>query len=222
MLARQAGLSRGQVSNWFINARVRLWKPMVEEMYKEEFGAEMDSTNSSSENAGTGKHGKVDEAVCSEDQDRDEFQSPSSAAARHAGGSHGHLLNAYKSEPVSGMDAGALSSLGGADMGAYAAGGLSLNHHGPGGGSLLQDAFAHHGGDDARFVAYGGDMADLSGSVSLTLGLQHCNNNAGHVPAEQQGLLYGGNPGDFDFLNGADERQRFASSSSQLLHDFVT
>lgn len=26
----------GQVSNWFINARVRLWKPMVEEMYLEE------------------------------------------------------------------------------------------------------------------------------------------------------------------------------------------
>ena len=25
-----------QVSNWFINARVRLWKPMVEEMYKDE------------------------------------------------------------------------------------------------------------------------------------------------------------------------------------------
>lgn len=25
-----------QVSNWFINARVRLWKPMVEEMYQQE------------------------------------------------------------------------------------------------------------------------------------------------------------------------------------------
>ena len=25
-----------QVSNWFINARVRLWKPMVEEMYRDE------------------------------------------------------------------------------------------------------------------------------------------------------------------------------------------
>eukprot|EP01018_Ginkgo_biloba_P034446 Gb_39741 [translate_table: standard] len=36
MLARQTGLSRSQVSNWFINARVRLWKPMVEEMYLQE------------------------------------------------------------------------------------------------------------------------------------------------------------------------------------------
>ncbi|XP_028772961.1 BEL1-like homeodomain protein 9 [Neltuma alba] len=33
MLARQTGLSRSQVSNWFINARVRLWKPMVEEIH---------------------------------------------------------------------------------------------------------------------------------------------------------------------------------------------
>ncbi|KAL4386606.1 hypothetical protein GQ457_09G010110 [Hibiscus cannabinus] len=49
-LARQTGLSRNQVSNWFINARVRLWKPMVEEMYqqetKEEDG-ERDPNNSS-------------------------------------------------------------------------------------------------------------------------------------------------------------------------------
>ncbi|XP_064959973.1 BEL1-like homeodomain protein 4 [Musa acuminata AAA Group] len=36
LLARQTGLSRNQVSNWFINARVRLWKPMVEEMYTQE------------------------------------------------------------------------------------------------------------------------------------------------------------------------------------------
>ncbi|CAH9077813.1 unnamed protein product [Cuscuta europaea] len=38
MLARQTGLTRSQVANWFINARVRLWKPMIEDMYKEEFG----------------------------------------------------------------------------------------------------------------------------------------------------------------------------------------
>jgi len=32
MLARQTGLTRGQVANWFINARVRLWKPMIEKI----------------------------------------------------------------------------------------------------------------------------------------------------------------------------------------------
>ncbi|XP_074583988.1 BEL1-like homeodomain protein 9 [Curcuma longa] len=32
-LAKQTGLTRNQVSNWFINARVRLWKPMVEDIY---------------------------------------------------------------------------------------------------------------------------------------------------------------------------------------------
>ncbi|KAL6146085.1 hypothetical protein ACLB2K_056768 [Fragaria x ananassa] len=32
-LAKQTGLSRSQVSNWFINARVRVWKPMVEEIH---------------------------------------------------------------------------------------------------------------------------------------------------------------------------------------------
>ncbi|KAL2902632.1 Homeobox protein BEL1-like protein [Bienertia sinuspersici] len=44
ILARQTGLSRSQVSNWFINARVRLWKPMVEQMYLEETKEEQDKT----------------------------------------------------------------------------------------------------------------------------------------------------------------------------------
>ncbi|XP_042516898.1 BEL1-like homeodomain protein 11 [Macadamia integrifolia] len=43
LLASQTGLTKSQVSNWFINARVRLWKPMIEEMYNEEF-AESSST----------------------------------------------------------------------------------------------------------------------------------------------------------------------------------
>ncbi|XP_071734883.1 uncharacterized protein [Rutidosis leptorrhynchoides] len=33
MLSTQTGLTRNQVSNWFINARVRIWKPMVEEIH---------------------------------------------------------------------------------------------------------------------------------------------------------------------------------------------
>ncbi|KAI3798315.1 hypothetical protein L1987_33586 [Smallanthus sonchifolius] len=49
MLAKQTGLTRSQVSNWFINARVRLWKPMVEEMYLEEV-KEHEQNNRSEEN----------------------------------------------------------------------------------------------------------------------------------------------------------------------------
>ncbi|XP_044474920.1 BEL1-like homeodomain protein 11 [Mangifera indica] len=47
MLASQTGLTKNQVSNWFINARVRLWKPMIEEMYKEEFADSSDDSNPS-------------------------------------------------------------------------------------------------------------------------------------------------------------------------------
>ncbi|RLM86541.1 BEL1-like homeodomain protein 7 [Panicum miliaceum] len=170
MLARQTGLSSwGQVLNWFINARVRPWKPMIEEMYKEEFGAEMDS-HSSSENVGN--KGK-DEVISSEDHD--EFQSPSSAAKHGAAAGH---LNAFKSEAIGGMDAGGvgLSGLAGGAIGSYTSSSSRL----------LQDALAHHHGDP-RFVAYG-DMRGLGGgydggSVSLTLGLQHCN-DAGAVPAD--------------------------------------
>ncbi|PNX73714.1 homeobox protein ATH1-like, partial [Trifolium pratense] len=33
LLAIKSGLTRSQVSNWFINARVRLWKPLIEEIH---------------------------------------------------------------------------------------------------------------------------------------------------------------------------------------------
>ncbi|GAQ83722.1 homeodomain protein [Klebsormidium nitens] len=35
-LAEATNLQRGQIANWFINARVRVWKPMIEQMYKEQ------------------------------------------------------------------------------------------------------------------------------------------------------------------------------------------
>ncbi|KAK7310929.1 hypothetical protein RJT34_08731 [Clitoria ternatea] len=50
MLASQTGLTKNQVSNWFINARVRLWKPMIEEMYKEEFGDSSEDSNQAGNN----------------------------------------------------------------------------------------------------------------------------------------------------------------------------
>ena len=157
---------------------------MIEEMYKEEFGAEMDS-HSSSENT-AGNKGKADEAISSEYHE--EFQSPSSAANPKHGATAGHHLSAFKSEAIGGMDAAGvgvgvgLSSLDGA-IGSYATS-LNLGAVGNGSGGL-QEAFAHHhGGGDARFVQAYGDMAGLGGydggSVSLTLGLQHAGaGNAG-------------------------------------------
>ncbi|KAG0482030.1 hypothetical protein HPP92_010114 [Vanilla planifolia] len=45
LLASKTGLTRSQISNWFINARVRLWKPMIEEMYREEFSEESNTSS---------------------------------------------------------------------------------------------------------------------------------------------------------------------------------
>ncbi|KAL6521194.1 hypothetical protein OROGR_017763 [Orobanche gracilis] len=61
MLAKQTGLTRSQVSNWFINARVRLWKPMVEEMYIEEMKEH--ETNGSHDNNRTTRKSEHHEAT---------------------------------------------------------------------------------------------------------------------------------------------------------------
>lgn len=76
MLARQAGLTRSQVSNWFINARVRLWKPMVEEIYMEEIkeaelghsSAEKDYKKSGDSKADTKSEEGSENSQNSEDQ----------------------------------------------------------------------------------------------------------------------------------------------------------
>ncbi|KAG0503491.1 hypothetical protein HPP92_003563 [Vanilla planifolia] len=59
LLALKSGLTRSQVSNWFINARVRLWKPMIEEMY-----SEMNKKNRTEEGSGSQRrcHGNINNA----------------------------------------------------------------------------------------------------------------------------------------------------------------
>ncbi|PPD68637.1 hypothetical protein GOBAR_DD34488 [Gossypium barbadense] len=52
MLATQTGLSRNQVSNWFINARVRVWKPMVEEIHMLESKCLAEGNQNSSKSEG--------------------------------------------------------------------------------------------------------------------------------------------------------------------------
>ncbi|XP_021720564.1 BEL1-like homeodomain protein 1 [Chenopodium quinoa] len=71
MLAKQTGLTRSQVSNWFINARVRLWKPMVEEMYLEEVKTQEQNSGNSEDNTTTanknGKSSKNDDHTTSKE-----------------------------------------------------------------------------------------------------------------------------------------------------------
>ncbi|KAG6593437.1 BEL1-like homeodomain protein 3 [Cucurbita argyrosperma subsp. argyrosperma] len=78
-LARQTGLTRNQVANWFINARVRLWKPMVEEMYKEEFGDTNMDIKSSPENAS--KPSWNNNSLFSEDRSGDKLHDNTKSAA---------------------------------------------------------------------------------------------------------------------------------------------
>ncbi|KAL5563077.1 hypothetical protein UlMin_032824 [Ulmus minor] len=191
MLARQTGLTRSQVSNWFINARVRLWKPMVEEMYKEETGdAEMDS-NSSSENAARATKG---DNLTSEDQGEDFQRSVSSTGTERC--STGQFMDS-KSDHVPDVEmSGSI--------------GLSTFHNmtrreaeAEYGGLMKQreeqrpvmddcglfpDAMVQSDGTNDRFMAAAAaayHMSELgrfgSGSgVSLTLGLQHC--DGGSLP----------------------------------------
>ena len=51
-----------QVSNWFINARVRLWKPMIEEIYKEEFADSPQDSDPSLTSSSMGREGVTDQA----------------------------------------------------------------------------------------------------------------------------------------------------------------
>ncbi|RWW84826.1 hypothetical protein BHE74_00006548 [Ensete ventricosum] len=67
------------VSNWFINARVRLWKPMVEEMYQQEFEGE----------AGQSAKGEASHAQSSQPPQQEGGPSPSSASHRHFGSTQG-------------------------------------------------------------------------------------------------------------------------------------
>lgn len=224
MLARQTGLTRSQVSNWFINARVRLWKPMVEEMYKEETGdAELDS-NSSSEPAPrrTTKNG------ASEDRGGEDLQQSSSSAAAQMGSNTTGKTPSTKSDAEM-----TIIPSGGPN---FQNGPLKETETGYGESTLFEDGIVHPDGSSSdRFIAtaaayhmaelgrFGGAGSGNGGGVSLTLGLQQCE---GGVQFGLRGDIYDEGPmemgpeqGDFDCLDPGSRQHRFGSS--HMLHDFV-
>lgn len=239
MLARQTGLTRSQVSNWFINARVRLWKPMVEEMYKEENGdAEMDS-NSSSENTSKASKG---EPKALEDKGQDIQQSTTSTSTNRCAAEH--IPSSEISVSITGAafqnetqvesetEYGEMKRRGHQrggtnDCGLYP-GGIVQAGGGPEG--LAATATSYQMPELARF-------GNGNGGVSLTLGLQHCD-GAGlpMAGAHHQGFVMmrgddildaastaGPESGHFDGIDAIDQgnHQQHRYSSSQLLHDFV-
>ncbi|CAL9063029.1 unnamed protein product [Musa banksii] len=151
LLARQTGLSRNQVSNWFINARVRLWKPMVEDMYlqeskEEEVERERSESDHQRAQSPTQQQQQGQRTETNAPSESDASPSTSSVSRRH------HRLAAASENPPPGLVAA----------------------HQPSGGddeSVLVgvNAFA------ALNAAHVGDMYrhGTAGDVSLTLGLRH-------------------------------------------------
>ncbi|XP_014494218.1 BEL1-like homeodomain protein 1 [Vigna radiata var. radiata] len=88
MLAKQTGLTRSQVSNWFINARVRLWKPMVEEMYLEEVKQEPNN-------------GSQDNNINRSKENNKELWSETNAATQESGGMRLNQINVLQSKTES-------------------------------------------------------------------------------------------------------------------------
>ncbi|CAL1355783.1 unnamed protein product [Linum trigynum] len=226
MLAKQTGLSRNQVANWFINARVRLWKPMVEEMYKEECGGSGDSdANSKSSNDEANRiHGggvAVDHnqlhlhhhhLVVDEHDLQDTAVTPSPSLATD----HHHFLHHHGSSSIISFHQGTTTQ-------PRQRSEIDLDHHGlqhyvvaeqstlplnlnAGDGSLMSAA-----------VQYGGVSEMNAGllphhHVSLALGLQHNETDGG-----------GDELVDYhDCLDGKaqDQHHRFGNTV-HLLHDFV-
>ncbi|KAF0914345.1 hypothetical protein E2562_028225 [Oryza meyeriana var. granulata] len=173
LLARQTGLSRNQVSNWFINARVRLWKPMIEEMYQQE----CKELEGSSAGGGGGPESGNDPSGA------DDTHSPTTTGAQ--------LSQQHRHQLEHGASSGAMPHKhepGVAGPSSAAAADAAFVGIDP---VELLGGDAHVGAADdlyGRFepgvrVRYGpavGNTGAAAGDVSLTLGLQHAGTgNAG-------------------------------------------
>uniref|UniRef100_A0A0E0MA48 Homeobox domain-containing protein n=1 Tax=Oryza punctata TaxID=4537 RepID=A0A0E0MA48_ORYPU len=142
ILARQTGLSRSQVANWFINARVRLWKPMVEEMYAEEMKDEEGSGQSQASNP--------------------QNPNPSSYTSEGRGGEDRGEQKPSRAQLL--HDAGSLASVVSIGHGA----GRMVDHHHQSLNFGMMDQLDF----DAYEAAGGQGFGGAGGGVSLTLGLQ--------------------------------------------------
>ncbi|PAN19195.1 hypothetical protein PAHAL_3G255600 [Panicum hallii] len=155
MLAKQTGLTRNQVSNWFINARVRLWKPMVEEIHNLEMRQQHKNPSLDRNQLG----------MQQTQHSSDSSGKPSDPSSSQRGQSSG-MTTRNLSSPASRHIQDELSQ---------------MPHDMPGQVSFAYNGLsAHHGlalshAQQAEGVGVGAGGAAANGGVSLTLGL-HQNN----------------------------------------------
>ncbi|XP_072990875.1 BEL1-like homeodomain protein 4 [Typha latifolia] len=157
LLARQTGLSKNQVSNWFINARVRLWKPMVEEMYQQEAKDEPEDPESSNANRQT-SHSPTTQQQQQQQQQQSQGQRSDSIAPHKA-----DPTPTATQQSNSGVDDAALIGIDPPEL-------------------LGADAHIGAGNDMYHYAATLGPGARMrlgaTGDVSLTLGLRHAGGKA--------------------------------------------
>ncbi|XVE57934.1 hypothetical protein DITRI_Ditri04bG0129300 [Diplodiscus trichospermus] len=217
ILARQTGLSRSQVSNWFINARVRLWKPMVEEMYLEETKEhENNIALSDGVTDGDDNGGRPTQNIPLSDQKptADQLLRVDSECLSSI------ITNADKNDPKT---AKTLQS-------------QHLHHQQQNFGTygameLDFSSYSHH---TAGGVSYGSENANQSfnaGGVSLTLGLQQHGGSGVSLafsPASQSSLFYPRDhiedcqPVQYSLLDGEGQHLPYRNlMGAQLLHDLA-
>lgn len=192
-------MCRMQVSNWFINARVRLWKPMVEEMYVEEM----------KDDDGGGGGGQLHQSV-----------NPNPSSSGHASEAHGEAAPADGGDNNGGgvdrkptqaqlmHDAGSLASV--------------VNIGGAGVSRLENFGIMDH----LDFDAYGGQQAGGFGGVSLTLGLQQHDSHDGGVniafgappPSHHH---HGGGSAGYLFATGPGHHQQMDGGGMHPVHQHI-
>ncbi|KAM0940424.1 putative transcription factor Homeodomain-TALE-BEL family [Dioscorea sansibarensis] len=175
MLAKQTGLTRSQVSNWFINARVRLWKPMVEEMYLEETKEQEQNNADEKASKGDANENSMSKSGNSPGRtEQDDNRKPSPMSMKilpqaiyqnnEAVVMHSKLKKPRSTEEISGEQGYSIIT-------------GNMNHGGSFG--TFHHHHHHHHHQVGEFEGFEGEpfTQRFSGNgVALTLGLSHCEN----------------------------------------------
>ncbi|GLT92064.1 hypothetical protein SLE2022_099230 [Rubroshorea leprosula] len=238
MLAKQTGLTRNQVANWFINARVRLWKPMIEEMYKEEFGKMEANSKSSPENAAKAP---IENSSASEDGGEDLQETMTSKAVDIDSVQPGQIQQ-FKSDNILDGELSRPVERSVYQKSAHGLPGLSTGvikfsvHQRPNmeGNNLYAGTIIPPSQSGNVSLIAGDAMYDLpelndfgvSNQVSLALGLRHHENNVFSMSGETSARgnnrapsSMGSDTVDFHCMDPGNQQERFANP--HVLHDFV-